>query len=61
MNATYQHGFVPAHNRMVEKIIQSHKDDVEVLHDKVEAYDWGIPPELIDMYRYGHIATAQKI
>jgi len=29
--------------------------DLEALHDKLGATDWGIPPELVDMYRYGHI------
>ena len=31
--------------------------DLERLHDKVGAHDWGIPPEMLDMYRYGHAAA----
>lgn len=61
MNANYQHGFVPAHNRMVERIMQTHKDDLEALHDSIGAHDWGIPPELLDMYRYGHITNTTNV
>ncbi|MBI5882783.1 MAG: FAD-binding oxidoreductase [Elusimicrobia bacterium] len=55
ISASYQHGFVPSHNRLPDQIIQMHRDDLEKLHDKVGARDWGIPPEMIEMYRYGHI------
>jgi hypothetical protein len=30
------------------------KDGLERLHDHIGAFDWGIPPEMLDMYRYGH-------
>jgi len=55
MSASYQHGFVPSHDKIVEKLKQSHRDDIERVHDLVGAKDWGIPPELLDLYRYGHI------
>ena len=55
INASLQHDFVPARNRMVEQLKKSIRDDLEALHDRVGALDWGIPPELVDMYRYGHI------
>jgi glycine oxidase len=54
MSASYQHGFTPAKSRMPAQIAQMHRDDLERLHDKVGAHDWGIPPEMLDMYRYGH-------
>lgn len=54
INAAYQHGFVPAANRMIDQIRQKFRDDLETLHDKVGAVDWGIQPEMLDMYRYGH-------
>ncbi|WP_419799547.1 MAG: NAD(P)/FAD-dependent oxidoreductase [Terasakiella sp.] len=54
LNAAYQHGFVPSKNRMVDQVRQKMKDDLEALHDQVGAVDWGIPPEMLDMYRYGH-------
>lgn len=57
INAAYQHDFAPARNRMVEQLQQSIRTDLENLHDSLGAGDWGIPPELIDMYRYGHIPT----
>jgi glycine oxidase len=57
MNANYQHDFVPAKNRMVEQMEQMYRSQIEKLHDEVGAHDWGIPAEMIDMYRYGHISV----
>lgn len=57
MSASYQHGFTPPASRMPEQIRRMQRDDLERLHDQVGASDWGIPPEMLDMYRYGH-ATA---
>lgn len=54
VSAAYQHGFTPAHNRMPEQVQRMFRDDLEHLHDQVGAHDWGIPPEMLDMYRYGH-------
>jgi glycine oxidase len=55
MNANYQHDFVPAKNRMVETLQTAYRDEIEKLHDQVGAYDWGIPAEMVNMYRYGHL------
>jgi glycine oxidase len=55
LNASYQHDFVSAKNRMVEQLAKAYRADLESLHDQVGAESWGIPPELLDMYRYGHI------
>jgi glycine/D-amino acid oxidase-like deaminating enzyme len=54
LNAAYQHGFVPARNRMVEEMERHYREDFERLHDSVGAHDWGIPVELLNMYKYGH-------
>jgi glycine/D-amino acid oxidase-like deaminating enzyme len=54
VSASYQHGFEPPANRMPEQIRRMYRDDLERLHDKVGAHEWGIPPEMLDMYRYGH-------
>jgi glycine/D-amino acid oxidase-like deaminating enzyme len=54
MSAAYQHGFTPSLNRMPDQLVQMNKDNLERLHDQVGAHDWGIPPEMLDMYRYGH-------
>jgi glycine oxidase len=54
LSADYQHGFTPALNRMPEKLEKAYKEDLEQLHDAVKAYDWGTPPELIEMYRHKH-------
>ena len=55
ISASYQHGFEPSHDRLLEKIKRFHRDDLERLHDKVGAFDWGIPPELIDLYANGYL------
>lgn len=55
INAAYQHDFVSAKNRMVDDLTKYYTDDLEKLHDSVGAYDWGIPSEMINMYRYKHI------
>jgi len=57
MSGSYQHGFVPSHDRLADRMKNMLKGELESLHDTVGAYDWGIPPELIDMYRYGHITS----
>ena len=54
MSAAYQHGFMPASNRMPDQLMNSFRDAAERLHDQVGVHDWGIPPEMLDMYRYGH-------
>ena len=54
INAEYQHGFQPSKNRLLDKLRSVYKDDLEKLHDQVGADNWGIPTEMIDMYRYGH-------
>jgi glycine/D-amino acid oxidase-like deaminating enzyme len=54
INAAYQHGFVPAKDRMVEDLRRHFRTDLERLHDSVGALDWGIPPEMVNMYKYGH-------
>jgi glycine/D-amino acid oxidase-like deaminating enzyme len=54
ISALYQHDFNPAKGRMDEQIARMYREDLERLHDRVGAYDWGIPPMMIDMYRYDH-------
>jgi len=55
ISAAYQHGFIPAHGRMIHQMEQLYRDDLERLHDQVGAEEWGIPPEMIDMYRHQNI------
>jgi hypothetical protein len=40
---------------MVETLQTAYRDEIEKLHDQVGAYDWGIPAEMVNMYRYGHL------
>ncbi|PCJ19726.1 MAG: FAD-dependent oxidoreductase [Gammaproteobacteria bacterium] len=54
MSEQYQHNYRPSNIRMNEQVRQTYQDDIERLHDKVGAKDWGIPAELVNMYRYGH-------
>ena len=54
INAAYQHGLVPPTSRLLDQLRESITSDLEKLHDQVGAHDWGIPCEMIDMYRYGH-------
>lgn len=54
ISAAYQHGYSPSKSRMGDQVIQMYRDQVNALHDKVGIADWGIPPEMLDMYRYGH-------
>jgi glycine/D-amino acid oxidase-like deaminating enzyme len=58
MSAAYQHGFTPAKSRMPEQLMQMHRTDLEQLHDRVGATTWGIPVEMLDMYRYGHATVS---
>jgi hypothetical protein len=30
-------------------------DKISRLHDEIGAVDWGIPVDMIGMYKYGHI------
>ena len=53
-SASYQHGFNPSPGNMASQIKQMQRDNLESLHDAVGAIDWGIPPDMLDMYRYGH-------
>ena len=57
ISAAYQHGFQPPHGRLINTTVQALRDDAERVHDLAGAYDWGIPPEMLDMYRYGHITN----
>jgi len=54
VNAAYQHGFEPATSRTVDQLRRSIEADVQAVHDQAGAVDWGIPPEMLDMYRWGH-------
>ena len=54
VSAAYQHGFTPAKGPQLEQMKRMYREELERLHDGVGATDWGIPPEMLDMYRYGH-------
>lgn len=54
INAAYQHGFAPDNGRTVMQLRKAIEADVNKVHDQAGAVDWGIPPEMLDMYRWGH-------
>ncbi len=54
MSEQYQHGYRPSGPLMNNQLVQSYKSKVEELHDNVGCTDWGIHPELVNMYRDGY-------
>jgi hypothetical protein len=54
INAAYQHGFTPSYDKMVDELRDHTRADLERLHDRVGAVDWGIPPEMVGMYKSGY-------
>ena len=54
ISAMYQHDYNPPKSRVEDRIRDAFRQDLEGLHDKVGAHDWGIHPLMVDMYRYGH-------
>ena len=54
MSQHYQHGYQPSNIRMDGKVRAAFRIELEQLHDEVGAIDWGIHPELINMYSRGH-------
>lgn len=55
INAAYQHGFKPSQGTMTDDLLKYYTQDYLLVHNQAGATDWGIPPEMINMYRYGHI------
>lgn len=55
LNADYQHDFSPAKSNMPKDMENYYRRLFEELHDQVGAVDFGIPPELKDMFRHGHL------
>lgn len=54
ISQNYQHGYRPSGIRMDNQFRDYIRRDLEELHDQVGAKDWGIHPELINMYRRGY-------
>lgn len=54
ISQNYQHGYRPSGVRMDEQFRDYIRRDLVELHDQVGAKDWGIHPELINMYRRGY-------
>lgn len=54
MSEHYQHDYNPPNIRMNEMVRKTHREEVEKLHDKIGAKDWGIPQELVPMYKRGY-------
>jgi glycine/D-amino acid oxidase-like deaminating enzyme len=54
VSQNYQHGYRPSGIRMDKQYRDYIRQDLEGLHDQIGAKDWGIHPELINMYRRGY-------
>lgn len=54
MSEQYQHDYTPSNIRMNAQVRETYRQDIERLHDEIGAIDWGIPPEMVNMYRQGH-------
>jgi glycine/D-amino acid oxidase-like deaminating enzyme len=54
ISAIYQHGFLSSEVSLLDKLKQDYRSGLEHLYDDLGIYDWGIPVDMIDMYRYGH-------
>ena len=55
MSASYQHGFSPGLYTTENRLRDKYREDLEKLHDDVGAINWGIPTDMIEMYRYNKI------
>ncbi len=55
ISAAYQHDFIPSDENLEKTLKIAYLDELNALHDKFKAFDWGIPVEMIQMYKYGHI------
>lgn len=62
ISAMYQHDFVPPKSNMLNEYKNILRKEAENLHDKIGAFDWGIPPELYVVYKDGYLQvdTCQK-
>jgi len=56
MSQHYQHGYQPSSIRMDmdAQVRVTFRKELEELHDQIRAFDWGIHPELINMYTRGY-------
>lgn len=57
VNALYQHDFQQAKGGSDQELREMYRAEFENLHDRVGAMDWGIPSELKDMYKHGHVSV----
>lgn len=60
IDAAYQHRFSPSSIRMVEDLRAHYAQEIEQLHDTIGATDWGIPPEMVSVYRAGHLSSQKS-
>lgn len=61
INAAYQHDFQPPKNRMVSELERFYAQELEELHDKIGAKDWGIPTELLDVVKAGYFVPTPPV
>jgi glycine oxidase len=54
MSAAHQHGYHPSTTRMDDLVVEAWRLDLNQIYDHAGIHDFSIPPEMLDMYRYGH-------
>ena len=57
VSKNYSNAQISVTRRNTEQLQKYAEKGVYVTSDNIKAIDWGIPPELISMYRYGHIQS----
>jgi len=55
ISAAYQHEYNPSSSMMDIDLAKYYEEQLKRLHDSVGANDWGIPVDMIGMYKHGHI------
>ena len=56
ISAMYQHDFVPPKSNMLNQYKEILEKEAIELHNKFGAVEWGIPPELYEMYKEGYLS-----
>lgn len=56
ISAMFQHDFVPPKSDMLEDYKAKLQEEISFVHDKIGAFEWGIPPELYSLYKGGYLS-----
>jgi glycine/D-amino acid oxidase-like deaminating enzyme len=59
LSADYQHGYLPSRNNQQDQLISRYRDNLNMIYDKCNVGDRGIPAEMLQMYEYGRAFCKQ--